>query len=228
MHNPDYHPEGDHSLDAHLHRMLDVYINEQYARGAEGLNQLYAIIFHDIGKKATAEWMEERGFHQFTKHESAGQDIINDAWNDLGDKQLAMEYVARFHTDFWQLTNVQKMRNLASNPYFTLIAHLCRIDKMMDGDAVLFDNRSWVIRCGEFKKAMQPTEKEQTDFIKSCFALMGMRGNYTGWEMAKVDGQVTVVHTGADVDTLDELLRMIETCYNLSNPEEYLRKGVEE
>ena len=222
IHSAEYHPEVDwrhyhtveaegredydHTLDAHLHRMLDVYINEQYARGPMGLGLLYAIIFHDIGKKWTAEWNEERGCHQFIKHETVGQDIINDAWNDLHVEDfLAMEYIARFHTDFWGLTNVQKMRNVARNPNFPLLANLCRIDKMMDGDMVRKQHGLWMKRCGEFKKAMQPTEKEQKDFIHSCFALMDMNGNYMTWEMTK-DGPI---NTGHDIETLNQLLHRI-------------------
>ena len=100
---------------------------------------------------------------------------------------------------------MQKRRNVARNPNFPLLANLCRIDKMMDGDMVRKQHGLWMKRCGEFKKAMQPTEKEQKDFIHSCFALMDMNGNYMTWEMTK-DGPI---NTGHDIETLNQLLHRI-------------------
>tara|TARA_R110002020_G_scaffold403779_2_gene613904 strand:- start:1424 stop:2323 length:900 start_codon:yes stop_codon:yes gene_type:complete len=235
-HSPDYHPEvdwkhyhtveeegrvlWDHSLDAHLHRMLDVYINEQYARKQMGLNLLYAIIFHDIGKARTAEWNEEKGWHTYIGHDKAGVDIVGTSvrgsnhWLDLPhDIFDAMTAVCEHHMNFWTVSKLKKMRGIGCDEHFTLIAHLCRIDKMMDGSQDRKQHGLWLKRCGEFKNAMQPTGEEQTAFIDSCFALMDMNANYMGWEMGKVDGHATVVHTGADAETLTQLLYRIKSMY---------------
>ena len=229
-HNPDYHPEVDwkhyftveeegradydHTLDAHLHRMLDVYINEEYARGAMGLNLLYAIIFHDIGKARTAEWNEEKGWHTYIGHDKVGVDVLGRQWLDLpNDSFNAMAAVCAHHMNFWGVSQLKKMRGIGCSEHFVLIAHLCRIDKMMDGSQDRKQHGLWLKRCGEFKNAMQPTGEEQTAFIDSCFALMDMNGVYAGWEMAKVDGLVTVVHTGVDPDDLIELLFRIKSMY---------------
>mgnify|MGYP003153906583 CR=1 FL=1 len=235
-HNPDYHPEVDwkhyhtveeegrgpydHTLDAHLHRMLDVYINEEYARGPMGLNLLYAIIFHDIGKKATAEWKgtEEEGWHTYIGHDKVGVDVLAEQWLDLpNDIFNAMAVVCAHHMNFWTVSKLQKMRAIGHDEHFTLIAHLCRIDKMMDGSQDRKQHGLWLKRCGEFKNAMQPTGEEQTAFIQSCFALMDMNGVYAGWEIAKVDGLATVVHTGADAETLNQLLHRIMTAQSMQD-----------
>ena len=229
-HNPDYHPEVDwkhyftveeegradydHTLDAHLHRMLDVYINEEYARGAMGLNLLYAIIFHDIGKARTAEWNEEKGWHTYIGHDKVGADVLHKGYMGLPhDIFDAMVAVCEHHMNFWGVSQLKKMRGIGCSEHFVLIAHLCRIDKMMDGSQDRKQHGLWLKRCGEFKNAMQPTGEEQTAFIDSCFALMDMNGVYAGWEMAKVDGLVTVVHTGVDPDDLIELLFRIKSMY---------------
>tara|TARA_Y100001938_G_C8073500_1_gene424531 strand:+ start:760 stop:1632 length:873 start_codon:yes stop_codon:yes gene_type:complete len=226
-HSPDYHPEVDwkhyftveeegradydHTLDAHLHRMLDVYINEEYARTGEwGLNLLYAIIFHDIGKKATAEYNEEKGWHTYIGHDKIGVDVLHKGYMDLPhDIFNAMVAVCDHHMNFWTVSKLNKMRAIGHDEHFTLIAHLCRIDKMMDGSQDRKQHGLWMKRCGEFKNAMQPTGEEQTAFIQSCFALMDMNANYMGWEMTK-DGPT---HTGADAETLDQLLYRIKSMY---------------
>ena len=228
LHNPDYHPEGDHSLKAHIHRMVDVYINEKYAsqgrhpndpikahpQGNFGLHLLYAILFHDIGKKATAEWKEDKGWHTYIRHDGVGQDVINENYNDLEDDLFRMmEDVCVHHMTFWTVNKERKVRRIAQNKHFVVIAHLCRIDKMMADHRTRQVNGEWKGRCGTMLKAAKSNEKEKDNFIQSCYAIMDMFGVETRWQMTKNGPQAL---NNPDLpESLDQLLEKIQVAQSL-------------
>ena len=131
FHSRKYHPEGDGSLHAHM-----IAVFEKWKKNpARSLVGLWAIVFHDIGKQACAEWKgDDKGFHSFIKHESVGADIFVEKYRDLNPTTEAyaeeIEWIIRHHTNFWQVGKYGKSVALAIHPAFHTLAEVCLADKM--------------------------------------------------------------------------------------------------
>ena len=131
FHSRKYHPEGDGSLHAHMIAVFEKWKKNQ----ARSLVGLWAIVFHDIGKQACAEWKgDDKGFHSFIKHESVGADIFVEKYseyNTIVDSFSDMiEWVIRQHTNFWQVNKHGKATAIANHPAFTILVEVCKADKM--------------------------------------------------------------------------------------------------
>lgn len=131
FHSRVYHPEGDGSLHAH---MIAVF-NKWKENPTRTLVGYWALVFHDIGKQACAEWKgDDKGFHSFIKHESVGADIFIEKYSDYNtiveSYSDMIEWVIRQHTNFWQVGKHGKATAIANHPAFTILAEVCLADKM--------------------------------------------------------------------------------------------------
>ena len=148
FHNQQYHPEGDGSLKAHMIAAFEKWKNisnagfgcNTYFSGIlekESTVGFWALVFHDIGKQACAEWRLgdwDRGFCSFIGHESVGADIFVEKYSDLNPvvSRYAdeIEWVIRQHTNFWQVGKHGKSLAIAKHPAFLTLAQVCLADKM--------------------------------------------------------------------------------------------------
>jgi len=134
FHSPEYHPEGDHSLTAHLsfafskwHQEIPCLCNAPHSHELA----FWAVLFHDIGKDATAK-QKVGGTFSFIKHESEGVKIFNENyahWFSDEDAE-AIAYCIKEHTNFWNIAKHGKVEAMKNHPHFWLLAEVCLCDKM--------------------------------------------------------------------------------------------------
>lgn len=134
FHSPKFHPEGDGSFLAHMTAVFEKWSSDDFEAGTSVLG-FWAIVFHDIGKQACADWKgDDLGFHSFLKHESVGADIFIEKYRDYNDVTRAyseyIEWIIRQHTNFWQIGKYGKSVALAIHPAFFILAEVCLADKM--------------------------------------------------------------------------------------------------
>ncbi|MDE0729781.1 MAG: HD domain-containing protein [Longimicrobiales bacterium] len=130
FHNPNYHPEGDSSFKAHMIAVFEKW-HANPNRTAMGF---WAMVFHDIGKQATARLDKERRFHSFIKHELVGAEIFVDKYLDYNnitrDFSDHIEWIIQQHTNFWQVAKLGKSLAIVKHPAFEILAEVCLADKM--------------------------------------------------------------------------------------------------
>lgn len=130
FHNPNYHPEGDSSFKAHMMAVFKKW-HTNSNRTAIGF---WAMLFHDIGKQATAKPNKEHGFHSFIDHESVGAEIFVDKYLDYNNitRDFAdhIEWIIQQHTNFWFVQKLGKSLAIARHPAFEALAEVCLADKM--------------------------------------------------------------------------------------------------
>jgi len=95
FHSARYHPEGDHSLRAHMIACFEKWLlnipclcNAGHSRYLS----FWSLFFHDIGKQATAtvkcENLDGSITHSYIKHESVGGDIFRDNYSGFFDSAV--------------------------------------------------------------------------------------------------------------------------------------------
>ena len=172
-HHPAMHPEG-----SHLNHMIEVFnafrrqqdrnlcygifklsdretetdLFERTAiRWTDYELALWCLLFHDIGKQSCAKLNENTGYHSYIKHESVGANIFRDKYALFFEPSTAavIEWVIRKHMDFWQVGKHGKVTALATHEEFTLLAVVCRADKMG------WQNKKWLVRMEIFNRKMK-------------------------------------------------------------------------
>lgn len=171
FHSPKFHPEGDGSLKAHMIAVFEKWLTITLpGQPPAFVNRtsvgFWALVFHDIGKQACADWKgDDKGFHSFIKHESVGADIFVEKYRDLNPTTEAyaeeIEWIIRNHTNFWQVGKYGKSVALAIHPAFDTLTEVCLADKMgqtlPDGRDM---DKEWVKRMDHFAEMRQKHLKE--------------------------------------------------------------------
>ena len=146
FHNPDYHPEGDHSLKAHIMDAMrlawsDFKHNEALPLLAD------AIMFHDIGKPATMKPNPKTGFNSYIMHEKVGAEIFREDYAKHYTEEEAddLEWVIRQHMNWWVVAKQGKVLALLEHRAFPLLCQLARCDKSGLAPAL------WEVRMGWFE-----------------------------------------------------------------------------
>jgi hypothetical protein len=134
FHSPKYHPEGDHSLAAHMEAVYAKWLEQiPCLCNAPHSHELafWAILFHDIGKDACAKAKGD-GTSSFIKHESEGMKIFNENYADWfsPENAEAIAYCIKEHTNFWFIAKHGKVEAMKNHPHFWLLAEVALCDKM--------------------------------------------------------------------------------------------------
>ena len=157
LHSRVYHPEGESgSLVDH---MVAVYNKWETIPHATRLG-FFGILFHDIGKQECADWKgDDKGFHSFIKHESVGERIFTEKYQDLNDfvseNKLCIAWIIRQHTNFWNVQKYGKSLALVNHPCFPVLAEVCLADKMG------YKNDEWIHRLHHFWECWNKNEQEE-------------------------------------------------------------------
>ena len=125
--NPEWHPEGETVLD-HVLAALDRCAEES------PLVKL-GVLFHDIGKPATAEPSPKGPWHRFYDHDVEGERVFS----ELRDKYLpempvdiarGLKYVIRNHSRFWKIPEMKeyKVLNLIHDPWWGVLKSVAACD----------------------------------------------------------------------------------------------------
>ena len=156
-HNPAYHPEG--SVFGHYCAMFDrlgdavkesppaptpIYFPQFGHRTAGGGASdiiAWALLFHDIGKKATAEASTKGDFFSFHAHESVGASIFRENYGsgktaspyEFSRKESeAITWTTLFHLGkFWDTKKFAKVQKMVMSPYFDLLCSVAYFDTSM-------------------------------------------------------------------------------------------------
>jgi hypothetical protein len=152
FHSARHHPEGDHSLRAHMIACFEkwlVNIPCLCNAGHDRVTSFWAMFFHDIGKQATAKLkdtnLDGSVTHSYIKHESVGADIFsekyaqyfwrvvpthNGSFENSKNETEGIEYSIRQHMNFWRIAKHGKVEAMKNSPWFWLLAEVCLCDKM--------------------------------------------------------------------------------------------------
>ena len=156
-HNPAYHPEG--SVYGHYCAIFDrlgdavnysppaptpIYFPRFGHRTAGGGSSdilAWALLFHDIGKKATAEASTKGDWFTFHAHESVGANIFYDNYGSKAptspfefsrDETTAINWVTLFHLGkFWDSKKFKKIAEMVTNSNFDLLCSVAYFDSSM-------------------------------------------------------------------------------------------------
>ena len=156
-HNPAYHPEG--SVFGHYCAMFDrlgdavkesppaatpVYFPQFGHRTAGGGASdiiAWALLFHDIGKKATAEASTKGDFFSFHAHESVGASMFSENYGsgspspryEFSRKETeAITWTTLFHLGkFWDSKKFAKVQKMVMSPFFDLLCSVAYFDTSM-------------------------------------------------------------------------------------------------
>ncbi len=144
FHHPDWHPEGDHSLKAHIttsmsearhylttRPIIPLAIRPNQNRGNYWYLLMDVVLFHDIGKAATVK-LNDKGHNSFIMHEKVGAEIFRDNYAHLysDDDAEVIEFCIREHTNWWNVKKQGKSAALADHRGFDLLCYLCWCDKI--------------------------------------------------------------------------------------------------
>ncbi len=131
-HNLDYHPEG--NLYNHYIVAFDTFtqIPNRTEMGA------WALLFHDIAKPMTADWVEESQYHTFYGHDKKGAQLIRDNYNnetgpfEFSKKELeALAWTTEHHLGkFWEMKKETKVADMGNSPHFPLLLQVIEGDMM--------------------------------------------------------------------------------------------------
>lgn len=125
--NPEWHPEGDTVFD-HVVAALNRCV------GYSPLVQL-GVLFHDIGKPATAEPSPKGPWYRFYDHDEVGERVFS----ELRDQYLpdmpvhiarGLKYVIRNHSRFWKIPEMKeyKVLNLVHDPWWGILESVAACD----------------------------------------------------------------------------------------------------
>jgi tRNA nucleotidyltransferase/poly(A) polymerase len=166
-HNPAYHPEG--SVFGHYCAMFDrlgdavkdsppaptpIYFPQFGHRTAGGGASdmiAWALLFHDIGKKSTAEASTKGDFFSFHAHESVGASIFSENYGsgspsppyEFSRKESeAITWTTLFHLGkFWDSKKFAKVRKMVLSPFFDLLCSVAYFDTSMRVKGERFEER---------------------------------------------------------------------------------------
>lgn len=156
-HNPAYHPEG--SVYGHYCAIFDrlgdavnnsppaptpIYFprfgNRTAGGGASDI-LAWALLFHDIGKKATAEASTKGDWFSFHAHESVGATIFYDNYGSKAEHSFlefskkesqAITWVTLFHLGkFWDSKKFKKVAAMVTDENFDLLCSVAYFDSSM-------------------------------------------------------------------------------------------------
>ena len=147
FHHPDWHPEGDHSLKAHIPTTLPNQVRSDFRYWYLLMD---VVMFHDIGKAATVK-LNDKGYNSFIKHEKVGAEIFRDNYAHLysDDDAEVIEFCIREHTNWWNVNKQGKSAALADHRGFDLLSLLCWCDKI----ALPNKEHEWYVRREHFRTA---------------------------------------------------------------------------
>jgi tRNA nucleotidyltransferase/poly(A) polymerase len=142
-HNPEYHPEGD--VYDHYIAAFDCHTSHPRRTELGG----WAILFHDIGKPASAELKEGNDYHSFHQHDRIGADIILNKYNnqtgpfEFSKKELnGLAWTTRNHlSSFWDMKKPVKVADMANNEYYPWLINVAYADTCMRPKGKRFDER---------------------------------------------------------------------------------------
>ena len=169
FHHPEWHPEGDHSLMAHIVTSMDEadMLLDDHEHGCDKipddeLNCDYwflikdVVLFHDIGKAATVK-VNDKGHNSFIMHERVGAEIFRENYAHLypDDHAEVIEFCIREHMNWWNVKKQGKSATIARHRGFDLLCWLCWCDKI----AVDKEN-DWYDRRRHFRHALDAWEAE--------------------------------------------------------------------
>ena len=166
-HNPAYHPEG--SVFGHYCAMFDrlgdavkqsppaptpIYFPQfGHRTGGGGASDIiaWALLFHDIGKKSTAEASTKGDFFSFHAHESAGASIFRENYGSGSPSSLyefsrkeseAITWTTLFHLGkFWDSKKFGKVQKMVASPFFDLLCSVAYFDTSMRVKGERFEDR---------------------------------------------------------------------------------------
>ena len=147
-HNPDWHPEGKHTLRCHIEAAMDMAQEISGGLNFPFINLLFdCVLFHDIGKPSTRKMNEKTGFNSFIMHEKIGAEIFREKYAHLFDKEAAdvIEWCIREHTNWWNVMKHGKSLAIREHPAYELLSYLCLSDKMG------YKNKEWTERRAHFE-----------------------------------------------------------------------------
>ena len=146
FHHPEWHPEGDHSLKAHIEiSMAEADMLMEYGHSKRyplsDCDYWYLIkdvvLFHDIGKSATVKLNDvftehRKGRNSFILHEKVGAEIFREKYAHLysDDHAEVIEFCIREHTNWWNVKRQGKSAAIANHRGFGLLCWLCWCDKI--------------------------------------------------------------------------------------------------
>ncbi len=171
-HNPTYHPEG--SVYGHYCAIFDrlgdavnnsppaptpIYFprfgNRTAGGGASDI-LAWALLFHDIGKKATAEASTKGDWFSFHAHESVGATLFKDNYGSKAAHSIlefsrkeseAITWVTLFHLGkFWDSKKFKKVAAMVTDPDFDLLCSVAYFDSSMRIKGEWFDERMEYLR----------------------------------------------------------------------------------
>jgi len=156
-HNPAYHPEG--SVYGHYCAIFDrlgdavnnsppaptpIYFPRFGHRTAGGGSSdilAWALFFHDIGKKTTAEASTKGNWFSFHAHESVGATLFKDNYGSKAVHSMlefsrkeseAITWVTLFHLGkFWDSKKFKKVAAMVTDPNFDLLCSVAYFDSSM-------------------------------------------------------------------------------------------------
>ena len=174
-HNPAYHPEG--SVFGHYCAMFDhlgdvvkdsgwfsfalpppgptpIYFPQfGHRTGGGGASDIiaWALLFHDIGKKSTAEASTKGDFFSFHAHESVGASIFSENYGSGSPSSLyefsrkeseAITWTTLFHLGkFWDSKKFGKVQKMVRSPFFDLLCSVAYFDTSMRVKGERFEDR---------------------------------------------------------------------------------------
>jgi tRNA nucleotidyltransferase/poly(A) polymerase len=166
-HNPAYHPEG--SVFGHYCAMFDrlgdavkesppaptpIYFPQFGHRTAGGGTSdiiAWALLFHDIGKKSTAEASTKGDFFSFHAHESVGASIFSENYGsgspsppyEFSRKETeAITWTTLFHLGkFWDSKKFAKVQKMVMSSFFNLLCSVAYFDTSMRVKGERFEER---------------------------------------------------------------------------------------
>lgn len=148
QHSKSHHPEG--NLANHYDYVFRAYYGNQLHKGDDARLVAWGVLFHDIAKPQTAEWVpleraQEKGynepFHSFHRHEAEGAKLFKKVYADRlkfssHDAEM-IEWAIRNHLSYHRLPKMRasKVAKIYTHPAFDLLAKVAICDGMMGTSA---------------------------------------------------------------------------------------------
>ena len=128
--NPEHHPEG-YSVFDHVIAAVRDY------KGSDPIVKL-AILFHDIGKIATAEHSPNGDYYHFYGHDKEGEKTFRrlaKKYEFPSDVTEAIAFAIRHHMRFYKILDMKpsKVKALVTSPYWKLLVKVAYHDNHCRG-----------------------------------------------------------------------------------------------